>query len=177
MSAGSAYFLFVAHGGPQPGAFSNDHVKIITKSGEPLTFGEAMAFMYDGAVKPLYASSGVGPFEGLKDSQCQLLFGRSFAGVATGIIDTGLAVAKGTYAGAKILALNGDAATSSLPEVGIIAARNKKTAILLSCRGDGHLTSHPEGLHKIGMFLGVRLSSVYLAQSNVGEPTPVSLGE
>lgn len=65
--------IIAAHGNSREG-LGDPSVKTITKAEQPLSFGEAKAYM-DGAFFPEYASASMSEFSPLSDADCLDLFG------------------------------------------------------------------------------------------------------
>lgn len=123
-----ATIILVAHGNQRSGAFSNPKVKIITKSGQPLTFQEATDYLRGGNA-PEFASSSLGDYGRLSDADCTALFGVVPAN-GPGYIDTGKRRG-GDMNGYPIYALRGQ----DVPflDIGLFAAGYDKV-ILVACR-------------------------------------------
>lgn len=122
--------VLVAHGCAQPGAWSNDRIKIITKSGRPLTFDEAVEYI-GGKSFPEFASSSLGSFAPLSDDDCRSIFG--CVPVGRGIINTGLRRG-GSRTGERERVFVLREAECTFAELGVFASRNNVRIVLAACR-------------------------------------------
>ncbi|MFZ7114530.1 MAG: hypothetical protein ACO1G9_04040 [Bacteroidota bacterium] len=123
--------ILVAHGMGNQGTFSIKNVRTITRSGESLSFQDAITYMKDTKTYPEYASTSFGTFSPLSDDECEELFNGTIpAGV--GIVNTGLRRA-GHVDGVEIFALRGNNITDA--DISTFISQNALTSlILLSCR-------------------------------------------
>ncbi|MBP3367691.1 MAG: hypothetical protein J6K96_12015 [Treponema sp.] len=119
--------IIAAHGNSRKG-LGDPSAKTITKAEQPLSFGEAKAYM-DGAFFPEYASASMSEFSPLSDADCLDLFGTVPQG--TGIVSTGKRRGNQIH-GEEIFALRNQ--SMCLSEIGIIARREKIEVVMLACR-------------------------------------------
>lgn len=120
--------VVIAHGDSRPGAFSNPHIKIITKSEQPLSFADAKLYL-GGTNFPTYASSSLGSYDKLSDADCRAILGK-VPGPGPGLVDTGMTVPVRGY---PVYVLRGRDDVS-FAEMGVLSGRMKANFVLLACR-------------------------------------------
>jgi len=121
--------VLLVHGEPLEGCFSNPKVRVISKSGEPLSGSEVRAYLR-GASAPECASSSFGFFGGLSDAECSRDLG-VIPGGGPGFVDSGKR-SGGVLSGNRVFVLRGTGVTFSDIEN---FARNYRKVILLPCNG------------------------------------------
>ncbi|OJD34074.1 uncharacterized protein BKCO1_25000146 [Diplodia corticola] len=128
--------VVVAHGDQRPGAFSNQNVKIITRSGQPLSFQEAIDYMEGKSSPGEFASSSLGDYYPLSDEDCKGLFHGNVPGEgpqsAVGLVATGSKVKVKNW---PIFALRGDGDKKmSFVELCLAAKKEGTNVMILACR-------------------------------------------
>lgn len=125
--------VLLAHGEPQPGAFSNPKIKTITPSGELLGSDQAQEYLSSPGRFPLRPSTSFGYLSGLDDVECEQLLGTVPMGplerASPAFQDTAFRLGDRPD-GPRVLVLR-----QTVPLAGLgIMAKSYSEVILLACR-------------------------------------------